>query len=218
MDEADKARKHMKRHSKPYACTFPNCAKSFGSKNDWRRHEDSQHLHLEVFRCSIVPGKEGGICGKTFERRQLCQDHLRRVHGMKDENSIKEKLLECREDSECPPSFWCGFCIKNVAITARGPKGWTERFDHIDDHFMGRNLQKSRTISDWKHAGGRDTTDAAELVSKTLQQRSGDNTNNAIFIVDGQEQVSKSSCKNGGVRERTVAAVSYVVVCVSFTQ
>ncbi|KAL2129881.1 hypothetical protein VTI74DRAFT_7173 [Chaetomium olivicolor] len=45
-------KKHQKRHLKPYSCTFPKCDKKFGSKNDWKRHENSQHFQLEIWRCA----------------------------------------------------------------------------------------------------------------------------------------------------------------------
>jgi hypothetical protein len=45
-------RKHMKRHQKPYACTrVPGCDKRFGSKSDWKRHENDQHIQLQFWRC-----------------------------------------------------------------------------------------------------------------------------------------------------------------------
>ncbi|KAM3415704.1 hypothetical protein BST61_g9218 [Cercospora zeina] len=38
-----KVLKHIKRHTRPYGCTFPLCNKIFGSRNDWKRHELTQH-------------------------------------------------------------------------------------------------------------------------------------------------------------------------------
>ncbi|MDI1491406.1 MAG: hypothetical protein OHK93_002615 [Ramalina farinacea] len=36
-------KKHVLRHSRPYTCTDENCQLSFGSKNDWKRHERTIH-------------------------------------------------------------------------------------------------------------------------------------------------------------------------------
>lgn len=46
-------RKHLKRHTRPYGCTYPNCDKRFGAKSDWKRHENSQHFQLESYRCQL---------------------------------------------------------------------------------------------------------------------------------------------------------------------
>ncbi|RSL71167.1 hypothetical protein CEP54_001533 [Fusarium duplospermum] len=40
-------KKHLKRHAKPWSCTFFNCQINFGSKNDWKRHERRQHCQVE---------------------------------------------------------------------------------------------------------------------------------------------------------------------------
>ncbi|RYP55378.1 hypothetical protein DL768_000133 [Monosporascus sp. mg162] len=95
-------KKHEKRHSKPYGCTFPTCNKRFGSKNDWKRHENSQHFLLEVWR-------------------------------------------------NCEARFWCGFCQAIIESKQKGLGAWSERFDHIDNHFAGRNNFTRKEISDWKN-------------------------------------------------------------------
>jgi hypothetical protein len=46
-------RKHLKRHKRPYGCTFQNCNKCFGSKSDWKRHENSQHFQMPTWRCAV---------------------------------------------------------------------------------------------------------------------------------------------------------------------
>ncbi|KAL4951312.1 hypothetical protein BDW69DRAFT_170355 [Aspergillus filifer] len=37
-------KKHQKRHERPYGCTFYQCEKAFGSKADWKCHEQSRHF------------------------------------------------------------------------------------------------------------------------------------------------------------------------------
>lgn len=139
----------MKRHSKPYGCTFANCPKTFGSKNDWKRHENSQHFHQESYRCNIEKDEGAGVCGKAFFRRQTIQEHLKNHHHMKDEPTIKEKVESCRIGRNCQARFWCGFCLTTVTLKKKGLEAWTERFDHIDDHFMGRNGREEKNIRDW---------------------------------------------------------------------
>jgi hypothetical protein len=141
-------RKHMKRHERPYGCTFLTCNKTFGSKNDWKRHENSQHFHLETWRCDEEK-PEGGACAKVCYRRQTFQDHLKKEHHMEDNDTIKNKVETCRIGRNCQARFWCGFCIKLIELKKKGLDAWTERFDHIDDHFMGRRDLKKQSILDW---------------------------------------------------------------------
>ena len=138
----------MKRHERPYGCTFLTCNKTFGSKNDWKRHENSQHFHLETWRCD-KERLEGGTCAKVCYRRQTFQEHLTKAHEMSDKELINSKLDSCRIGRNCQSRFWCGFCNKLVDLKKRGADAWTERFDHIDDHFMGRHKLPKQSIQDW---------------------------------------------------------------------
>ncbi|KAI9649449.1 hypothetical protein NHQ30_002025 [Ciborinia camelliae] len=141
-------KKHMKRHERPYGCTFVGCNKIFGSKNDWKRHENSQHFQLETWRCDKEK-PEGGACAKVSYRRQTFQDHLRKDHGMIDQDAVKINIEACRIGRNCQARFWCGFCNKLVDLKKKGLDAWTERFDHIDDHFMGRRGLPKQGIQDW---------------------------------------------------------------------
>ena len=121
----------MKRHERPYGCTFLTCNKIFGSKNDWKRHENSQHFHLETWRCD-EERLEGGTCAKVCYRRQTFQEHLVKAHQMSSESdAIKAKLNSCRIGRNCQSRFWCGFCNHLVDLKKRGVDAWTERFDHM---------------------------------------------------------------------------------------
>lgn len=141
-------KKHMKRHSRPYGCTFLTCSKTFGSKNDWKRHENSQHFHLETWRCDAEK-VEGGFCAKVCYRRQSFQEHLKKDHDISDPEILKNKVETCRIGRNCQARFWCGFCTKLIDLTKKGVEAWTERFDHIDDHFMGRHGLAKQGIQDW---------------------------------------------------------------------
>ena len=138
----------MKRHERPYGCTFLTCNKIFGSKNDWKRHENSQHFHLETWRCDKEK-PEGGACAKVSYRRQTFQEHLKKEHGMVDQDAVKIKVEACRIGRNCQARFWCGFCKRLVDLKKQGLDAWTERFDHIDDHFMGRRELQKQGIQDW---------------------------------------------------------------------
>jgi hypothetical protein len=151
-----RARKHLKRHAKPYACTFARCDKRFGSKNDWKRHENSQHIQLEIWRCAEKPvdhrpdNQQHQECGKVCHRRESLKLHLERDHGIRDPAVLDRKLAECRMGRNFESRFWCGFCQKTIEPTGKGGPAHSERFDHIDDHFNGRGVPKA-DIRDWKH-------------------------------------------------------------------
>jgi hypothetical protein len=139
----------MKRHDRPYGCTFLACGKKFGSKNDWKRHESSQHFQIETWRCD-GDRPEGDACSKVCYRKQTFQEHLKKEHYVSDDDEvINEKLETCRIGRNSQDRFWCGFCIKLVELKRKGLDAWTERFDHIDDHFMGRNSLAKQDIRNW---------------------------------------------------------------------
>ena len=57
-------KKHvLSTHTRPFICTFQRygCNATVGSKNEWKRHINVQHLHLETWRCDLdacaFPGK-----------------------------------------------------------------------------------------------------------------------------------------------------------------
>jgi sal-like protein len=146
-----KSRKHLKRHEKPYGCTFAACPKRFGSKNDWKRHENSQHFQLEVWKCDEKPtDRHDGQCGKVCHRRETFKHHLQKDHKIVEAKRLDDKIERCRIGRNCETRFWCGFCQKIVEIKQEGISAWSERFNHIDDHFSGRNAPK-KEIKEWKN-------------------------------------------------------------------
>lgn len=153
-------KKHMKRHEKPYGCTFEGCNKRFGSKNDWKRHENSQHFLLEIWKCDFQATQ--GIpqqCGKVSHRRETFRQHLVNSHQL-DTPTIDRKLDECRVGRTCEANFWCGFCEKIINIGSQGTEAWTKRYDHIDDHIAGRNNLPQKQMDDWKSVDSEAQSDA----------------------------------------------------------
>ncbi|KAL0942505.1 C2H2 type zinc finger domain protein [Colletotrichum truncatum] len=151
-------KKHMKRHDKPYGCTFAGCKKKFGSKNDWKRHENSQHFQLEVWKCDEKRAEDDGgnssssdTCGKVCHRRETFRNHLLKEHKMEDSARIDTALENCRVGRNCESRFWCGFCVSIIEITKKGANAWTERFNHIDNHYAGRDNAPKKDISEWKN-------------------------------------------------------------------
>ncbi len=162
-------KKHRKRHERPYWCTFHDCTKKFGSKNDWKRHENGQHCQVQVWRCdekrasnnnnnggSSSPSSSSSIssllapqCGREFHRRETFRSHLERDHGIGDVARLDDGLTRCQTQPglcDGTVSFWCGFCARTV----EDGLSWDDRYGHIDDHIYGRKGQLRRPMEEWK--------------------------------------------------------------------
>ncbi|KAK3684882.1 hypothetical protein B0T22DRAFT_201665 [Podospora appendiculata] len=143
-------KKHLKRHDKPYLCTYDRCEKKFGSKNDWKRHENSQHFQLEYWRCDEkLEDSSHGVCGKVCHRRGTFKTHLETDHQVHEVAEIEKRSALCRVGRNGEDSFWCGLCEKIIHLTGRGGQAATERFDHIDDHINGRNSLQRKPMVLW---------------------------------------------------------------------
>lgn len=138
----------MKRHSKPYGCTWGGCSKTFGSKNDWKRHESKQHYHLETWKCN-----QERCPKRNWNRRETFKSHLSKEHNLTDLSFIERTLEECRRGTHCDPNFWCGFCVKYVDVDPADGIGnsWNQRFDHIDNHFCGRDGMEKQCVTEWEY-------------------------------------------------------------------
>ncbi|KAF5659868.1 Sex-determining transformer 1 [Fusarium denticulatum] len=170
--ECDKAfprlcelKKHQKRHSKPYGCTFADCKKTFGSKNDWKRHESIQHYQLETWICDCAKSDSAEPCGKVCYRRESFRNHLSKEHEITDTSKLEEKVEGCRKGRHCDAHFWCGFCRETVEIKETD-NTWAKRCDHIDDHFSGRRVPK-RDIREWIHEKDRSIVPPAPQVDES---------------------------------------------------
>ncbi|KAF5019262.1 hypothetical protein F66182_8737 [Fusarium sp. NRRL 66182] len=142
-------KKHQKRHSKPYGCTFAGCTKKFGSKNDWKRHESIQHYQLETWVCDCTKPGSVESCGKVCCRRESFRNHLTKEHSISDLAKLEDKVDGCRKGRHCDTHFWCGFCLTTIEIRETD-NTWAKRCDHIDNHFSGRGTPKMH-ISEWQH-------------------------------------------------------------------
>lgn len=136
-------RKHIKRHNRPYGCTYPKCHKRFGAKSDWKRHENSQHFQQEAFRCDQEL-HTGQVCGVHLYREGAFKNHLETQHKMACEVAQEHVNLR-RIGKNCQGTFWCGLCKDVVPLKERRNAAWDERFDHIARHFE----KERRSIDDW---------------------------------------------------------------------
>ncbi|KAL2004973.1 hypothetical protein VTN00DRAFT_2823 [Thermoascus crustaceus] len=191
-------KKHMKRHERPYGCTFPKCHKTFGSKADWKRHENSQHFHLQCWRCT-QRDTTGLECARLFYRQEMYVQHLSKDHRIENRKDIDTFIRKNRIGRNGQSQFWCGFCKMIIPLKQQGLGAWNERFDHIDTvHF-----KNGERIGDWLPPGGHLTKEKErdeEKRKKAEEKRNNENAaasaanNNHNCENDTTSNSSDSSC------------------------
>ncbi|KAF7176563.1 hypothetical protein CNMCM7691_003055 [Aspergillus felis] len=139
-------KKHQKRHERPYGCTFPKCSKTFGSKADWKRHENSQHYHIQSWYCTLCDPSKGQRYVRWYYRQEVFVQHLKTHHRV-DNEGVRVAVANNRVGENGQSRFWCGFCMEIIPLHSQGREAWNERFDHIDfEHF-----RRGQRIGDWMH-------------------------------------------------------------------
>lgn len=135
----------MKRHTRPYGCTFPDCFKAFGSRNDWKRHEASQHFLHDMWKCTLS-GPSGQRCGViSWDPRQLT-DHLEQNHQMTlGDTRVRECCEAMHLGANASRRFFCGFCNAFVQQRPEDLHNALEaRCKHIGDHY-----DRGFHVNDW---------------------------------------------------------------------
>jgi hypothetical protein len=122
------------------------CSETFQDRNDWTKHETSKHFQ-EMWRCNNTT-PEGDECANVSYHRDTFHGHLKEAHQL-DEDAVTVKTKSCHIGRNGQRRFWCGFCAMLIDVTAKGVEAWTERFDHIDDHLMGRRGLAPQGIQHW---------------------------------------------------------------------
>lgn len=161
----------LKIHNKAYKCvfSFADCKSSFPSKNEWKRHVESQHTPFVLWVCREgTCGNSGGSQAQTshgksaeaevkqFNRKDLYTSHLRRMHqptnvtkscekshpATKDwEETIKSLHLTASVDNLLKPTK-LGCPVDGCESQFTGEKCWDERMEHLGKHLanIGRGL------------------------------------------------------------------------------
>ncbi|KAF7191163.1 Transcriptional regulator CRZ1, partial [Pseudocercospora fuligena] len=190
-------KKHMKRHTRPYGCTFPNCFRKFGSRNDWKRHESGQHFLEEQWKCGFPVQDGSTICNRRpwFSKAQM----LRHLRGPEHHISNRADLERICDESHLGPEgrvhFWCGFCKRLIVQPEYTPNAWENRFKHIADHFEVDkwNIDDWMSEQDGPDADGESDvethTDGDNSFANSLQgQSDATSTQNKREALDGQTQ------------------------------
>ncbi|KAH6674415.1 hypothetical protein B0J14DRAFT_40371 [Halenospora varia] len=137
-------------HTRAFICVFAfaGCPSTFASKNEWKRHVQSQHLNLSAWVCDL------GACGKTngktqtrgseFNRKDLFTQHLRRMHApfsVKRQNkkisAWEEQLKELQTSClivkrQAPMRLSCP--VQNCNVLFEGAGTWDDRMEHVGKH------------------------------------------------------------------------------------
>jgi hypothetical protein len=116
---------HVYMDLEPYMCTYELCPreqKTYGSKEDWFRHELNTHRIPKVYLCQS--------CGSEFEKQELLEQHLGEVHASKQLKPEELAVIAsmCERSSQIPlknqPCHLCGETDLNIEILR----------DHLADH------------------------------------------------------------------------------------
>ena len=135
--------KHRRRHDRLWGCTHHLCSKTFGSKNDLKRHEVGMHYAHEEWRCHVHG------CDKVCLRRLRFEMHLTQQHNMvKESPEFSYTVDSCRIGRQWPDKFWCGFCDRHI-LPKKDVNAWDFKFDHIELHLFGRGGFPEKRMFDW---------------------------------------------------------------------
>lgn len=165
--------------TRPFKCTF--CCDAFKSKYDWRRHEKSLHLDLEVWKCAPTEGtftdsknieRCCAYCGVPSpdsphletHHHQACVNRAISARCFRRRDHLAQHLRVFHKLQDLPQlDDWveqtpavksrCGFCDLSLA-------SWDERADHLAGHF-----RQGCTMRNWQGGHGFDDTIAARLTN-----------------------------------------------------
>jgi hypothetical protein len=116
---------HVYMDLEPYMCTYEFCPReqrTYGSKEDWFRHELNTHRIPKVYLCQS--------CGLEYEKQELLEQHLGEAHGRKQLKPEELAVIAsmCERSSQIhlknQPCHLCGETDLNIEILR----------DHLADH------------------------------------------------------------------------------------
>ncbi len=164
-------------HTRPFICTFHKygCSSTVGSKNEWKRHINVQHMHLETWRCDVgvcappscgskehkhsSPSPSGqlephGSLYHEFDRKDLFTQHLKRMHAPAPSASRAEK--DRFEKSIEETQKRCHRRLRDPPSYTICPycphhpvfDSWDDRVEHVGKHLERSDFDKNQEIED----------------------------------------------------------------------
>ena len=122
--------------SKPYGCTFLTCNKLSCSKKDWKRHET-----LNIFISKLGTAMQRKLAVPVPSKVCYPPKDLPRASGERSWYLWTwglEYSIRCLSHWQQPPNPLLVWIMQQACRPEeQGVDAWTERFDHIDDHFIG---------------------------------------------------------------------------------
>ena len=156
-----------------FPCPFAiySCTSTFGSKNEWKRHVNTQHIRLGYWRCDQCEHDNERAKPNDFNRKDLFIQHVRRMHpivekspptkankkanqssrssrGDPEEQELAKIASRCfKQIRNAPEETGCLFCEQEF----NGEGTWEERLEHIGKHFeKGKGDHKAADLRTWK--------------------------------------------------------------------
>lgn len=158
-------------HTRPFICTFHGygCDSTVGSKNEWKRHINVQHMRLETWRCDIgacasvpndpPPGRSHlssqlptppvfGLSQDSpsdhhdFDRKDLFTQHMKRMHA--PHNSASRADKQAFENGIDAAQMRCHLELRDAPsgiICPYCPDVTFESWDERIEH-VGKHLEK----------------------------------------------------------------------------
>ncbi len=173
-------KKHvLSTHTRPFICTFKRygCNATVGSKNEWKRHINVQHLHLETWRCdldscgpekpkkctpssAVSPsiGKKANPAEQyhDFDRKDLFTQHIKRMHappasapaGEKREFESRIPQIQERCHRQLRSPPPRSKCLYCPDKVFEGVGSWTDRLEHVGKHLEKNDVNKEEEVED----------------------------------------------------------------------
>jgi len=156
----------------PCALATYGCPSTFGSKNEWKRHVNTQHMRLGYWRCDQCPSSNN-TKPNDFNRKDLFNQHVRRMHPTTTtttstetkpprrksrsisehgdgDQALADKATRCYRRLRTPPvDTGCMFCD----AVFHGPQAWDERMEHVGKHMEAEKKRGDGLgtgLGDWR--------------------------------------------------------------------
>ena len=174
--------------NRAFPCPFAiyGCGSTFGSKNEWKRHVNTQHMKLGFWRCDQCNQSERKP--NDFNRKDLFIQHVRRMHPLDEtkpaktaktasprsakkdpeEQEMAATAARCFRHIRSPPEqSSCLFC----EVQFNGASTWDERLEHIGRHMETAKKESEEPIDpqEWQQ----DVTLEEWLAQEGIIARSG---------------------------------------------